>query len=125
MPNRTYSPELKAQVTSEWLLGASVKGLAAKHKIPRTTIMRWTESIDRSLPVPQTAHEDLGLLVYEYLATGLKTLSSQARVMGDPEWFKRQGETAHYLHGVLADKLVIIFQGVENGQPEPDDVHTP
>ena len=84
--------------------------------------MRWTETYERTLPVPQNTREDLGQLVYAYLATGLKALSTQAGVMGDARWFKEQGATAHLIHGTLADKLVIIFQGVERGQNEPAEL---
>ena len=119
---RQYTDEQKAHVIAEWELGASVKGLAAKHGVPRSTVTRWTSGSGRTLAVTQIDHrEELGRLVYEYLAAGLKALVAQAGVMGDPEWFKGQGDSAHLIHGVLADKLVIIFGGVERGSGKPDD----
>ncbi len=119
---QSYSTELKAQVLADAALGMSKSALSRKHHVPRTTVIDWVSSHEPPLPtVTDTLkREDLGELVYEYLVAGLKALSSQASVMGDPEWFKGQGETAHFIHGVLADKLVVIFGGVERGQ-EPDD----
>ncbi len=117
---QTYSDEIKAQVIAEWHLGAAVAALARKHKIPRSTVRAWTTGLTTTAPVVAIQkREDLGLLVYEYLATGLKALIAQAGAMGDTEWFKKQGESTYLIHGTLADKLVIVFGGVERGQ-EPD-----
>ena len=106
---------------AEATLGASVKSLARKYKMPEATVRYWRNTANAQPVIAPQKREDLGELVYEYLAAGLKALIAQARVMGDPEWFKGQGETAHYLHGTLADKLVIIFGGVERGREPTDD----
>ena len=113
--NRVYAPELKAQVIAETLLGGPIKALARKHGIPEATIRSWRNQAKAQPVIAPQKRDDLGELVYEYLAVGLKALISQSEVMGDPEWFKGQGPTAHFIHGVLADKLVIIFGGVERG----------
>ncbi len=115
---RTYSPELKAQVIAEWNLGTAKNEIARKFDVPRGTVQQWTRGVDPAAVLSPQKREDLGELVFDYLAAGLKALISQAITMGDPEWFKGQGATAHFIHGTLADKLVIIFQGVERGQSD-------
>jgi hypothetical protein len=116
---RQYTDELRAQVIADAALGMSRSAIARKHDIPRTTVIAWVSSHEPPLPtVSDNQKQDLGALVYDYLVAGLEALSSQARVMGDPEWFKGQGATAHFIHGTLADKLVIVFGGVERGAAE-------
>lgn len=120
-PRRTYSNELRAQVIAEWQLGASLHSLSVKHDIPMSTVKGWLDRVERTVAVPQKdQREELGRLVYDYLAAGLEALIAQARAMADPEWFKGQGGSHHLIHGVLADKLVIIFGGVERGKPADD-----
>ena len=118
-----YTDEIKAQVIAEWELGTSQAALARKHNIPRSTVRLWTAGQEPIATMTATQkREDLGELVFAYLAEGLRTLRTQAAAMGDSEWFKVQPGTQHLIHGVLADKLVIIFGGVERGtqhEPEP------
>lgn len=110
----SYPPEVKAQVIADRLLGMSLAQLAKKYEVPKATVQHWVNDRPVSrVEIPQK--DDLGALVYEYLSTGLQALIAQARAMGDPEWFKRQGPTAHYIHGTLADKLVIVLGGIERG----------
>lgn len=118
---QAYTDEIKAAVIADAALGMSKSAIARKHKIPRTTVIAWVASHEPPLPTVSDTkqREDLGALIYEYLTAGLQALISQSRIMGEPEWFKGQGETAHLIHGVLADKLVVIFAGVERGK-EPD-----
>lgn len=120
---QSYPPELKAQVIADFQLGASKSALSKKYNVPRTTVIDWVTSHEPPIPTVTDIQkrDELGVLVYEYLATGLRALIAQARAMGDPEWFKGQGETAHQLHGTLADKLVIIFAGVERGRSDSGD----
>lgn len=102
-------------------MGVPVKALARKYKMPEATVRYWRDTAGAQPVLAPQKREDLGALVYEYLVTGLEALNAQARAMGDPEWFKGQGETAHLLHGVLADKLVLIFGGVERGSSDDPD----
>lgn len=120
MPRNTYSDDLKAKVLADRLLGMSLAQLAKKYDVPKPSVQRWvTERPIRPVSIPQK--DDLGALVYEYLAAGLKALIAQAGVMGDSEWFKEQRDTSYLIHGTLADKLVIVFGGVERGSSEADD----
>lgn len=121
---QTYSDEIKAQVIAEWNLGTPKAAIARKLHIPRTTVIAWlaaTESPVQTLS-DSVKRDELGQLVYDYLSAGLRALIAQAVAMGDPEWFKQQAGSQHLIHGVLADKLVTIFAGVENGtQSETDN----
>jgi hypothetical protein len=122
MTNRTYGPEIKAQVIAEFALTGNKSALARKYGVPRQTVITWLKETEPPLSaMTGSQKEDLGALVYEYLAAGLHALIAQARAMGDPEWFKGQGATAHQIHGTLADKLVIVFGGIERGTTGEDD----
>ena len=119
----TYAPELKAQVIAAFQMGASKSALARQFKVPRTTVIDWLEHVEPTVPTVTDAQkrEELGGLVYDYLSAGLQALIAQAGAMGDTEWFKKQGPSTYLIHGTLADKLVVIFGGVERGQQPADD----
>lgn len=117
----SYPPETKAKVIADYALSGNKSAVARKHGVPRGTVMTWLKEAEPPLAtVSNSQKEDLGALVYEYLAAGLHALIAQARTMGDPEWFKGQGPTAHFIHGTLADKLVIVFGGIERGNQADD-----
>jgi hypothetical protein len=118
----SHQPQIKAQVIADFALGMNKSAIARKHGVPRQTVMTWLKEVAPPISaVTGDKKEDLGALVYEYLTAGLQALIAQARAMGDPEWFKGQGPTAHQIHGTLADKLVIVFGGIERGASDPDD----
>lgn len=110
---KTYPDEVKAQVIAEWQLGTPKAAIARKFNVSRSYVQQVTRYQEPVLSIQK--REDLGQLVYDYLAEGLKTLRLQAAAMGDTEWFKGQAGAQHLIHGTLADKLVIIFGGVERG----------
>ena len=79
---RTYSPELKAQVIAEWLLGTGLGTLAKKHGIPKGTVQRWTtrtqETRTVALPSPNQ-RQVINDLVYEALGSLIRAVGAHAR----------------------------------------------
>jgi len=118
---KTYPPEVKAQVLIDFALGMSKAAIARKHSLPRTTVIDWITTQESPIPTVTDIEkkDDLGALVYEYLATGLNALIAQAREAARPEYIRAQPADALYLlHGTIADKLIAIFGAIERGQPE-------
>lgn len=128
MANRVYAPEVKAQVIADLTLGMAAKAVARKYDVPDATVRYWRDT-ERAKAQPLLAPQkraDLGQLVYDYLVAGLTALRAQAGALGDAEWFQKQGPSTYLIHGTLADKMVIVFQGIELGQPDDqsDDLHS-
>lgn len=118
---RSYTQEQKAQIIAEWTLGVPAHALAKKHGIPRSTVRAWTGGLTIAPVVASEKREDLGALVYEYLATGLRALIAQARETAQAEYIQKQSADQLYLlHGTLADKLIAIFGAIERGRPAED-----
>ena len=114
---RTYTHELKAQVIAEWLQGGSYSGLALRYNVPRSTVQRWTQVYERTLPVPKKAdREELGALIYEFLILGFKALIAHARAAASPEFAGKADEAWHQRFGTFADKLLIVAGAVQRGQ---------
>lgn len=113
--------ETKAQVLADHALGMSKSAIARKYEIPRTTVIAWIKDAGEILPtVTDTQKRDeLGVLVYDYLATGLRALIAQVRESGEPTYIRAQpADKLYLLHGTIADKLIAILANIER----PDGV---
>ena len=114
---RIYSPELKAQVIAEWQLGTPKNEIARKLKIPRGTVQTWTRGEEQSAVISPLKKEDLGEMVFDYLAAALRALTVQADLAGDREWLKTwlkddPAAGLHQLHGTIADKAIAVMAGI-------------
>ncbi len=116
-----YTDDIKAQVLVDHQMGLSYNAIARKHKIPKPTVANWLNGqpalVDTSV-IPQK--DELGQLVYEYLKAGLIALTAQARQAATPGLIAAQGESLYLLHGVLADKVVLVLRGIERGGDDAD-----
>lgn len=116
------TPETRAKVIAEWKLGSSLNKLSRDHSVPKTTVQRWVSDEQRNLSVPENAQADareqLGKLVYEYLAVGLGALIAQAREASSPDFIREQGPSLYLLHGVIADKVTLVLRALELGGAE-------
>ena len=123
-----HDDTIRAAALADLLLGCTISEVARKHGVDRKTVRGWKDAYPQVSPsppvVPQQKERDLGALVADYLATGLQTLTAQARVAGDPDWITQQpaGELAIF-HGVLADKLVRILAALETSDVSPTPSH--
>ncbi len=119
MPNRTYSPELKAQVIAEWQAGASTWRLEKAYEIPRPTIQGWVNAVQRIAIRVQPQKP------YDLRAKGLKLIDGSAAaaenildLTNNEKWLQRQsaGELAIF-YGVIFDKLARLAEGASATQP--------
>lgn len=120
---QTYYPEsVKAQVIAAYQMGTPKARIARELGIPRGTVMTWLSSVEPMPTVIDSEKQvDLGEMVFEYLAAGLKALTAQALIAADPEYIRAQPADALYLlHGTMADKLISVFGAIEAGSTEPD-----
>ena len=116
---QSYTPELKAQILADLAMGTPIKTVVRKYKVPEGTIRYWRNTTDVAPALKPEKRDDLGLLVYEYLTTGLQALIAQARVVATPEYIQAQPADALYLlHGTLADKLIALFGAIERGRSD-------
>lgn len=113
-----YTDEIKAQVIGEWQTGTVSKGeLARKYGIPKGTVQGWTRALETAarLSPQKEARDELGRLVYEYLTVGLESLIAQAKKASEPGFIEANGATIHLIHGVFADKLILVLRALELG----------
>jgi len=144
---RTYTLEQKAEAIAAVALGESVKGVARRLAIPRTSLVNWlratpppamksgevsrvsrVSSVDiglvtdesRARAEAEAARVELGRLLYAYLAAGLRGLAASADLLEDREYLKSYspGEAAS-LHRAVADRVVLVFRGIE-GDEQPE-----
>ena len=116
-----YTDETRAAVLADLVSGGSVKAIAEKHGIPRSTVGRWKEQ-----GVPKNGHQkkkrtrrkksdpiDLSTAIDEMIQANIQTLVEQVRFFRDTDWLKSQtaGELA-ILHGVIADKTVRLLAAI-------------
>lgn len=98
--------------------------IARKYDIPRGTVQTWlrtSEATQAAALISTEKKSDLGMLLYEYLHTGLEALIAQNREVARPEYIRAQPSDAIYLlYGTMADKLVSIF-GALNEEEVSDD----
>jgi hypothetical protein len=127
---QTYTDEQRAAVIADAQLGMNKSAIARKHKLPRGTVQTWlrTSEVDRATAlISSEKKSDLGMLLYEYLHTGLEALIAQNREVARPEYIRAQPADAIYLlYGTMADKLVSIFGALDTGAEtdgDPVDVH--
>ena len=114
---QSYTPEIKAQVIAEWTAGASADQLAARYKMPRTTIQTWTKKRRRAqLVLKKNPLDDYD---FDTAAVGLIDGSVRAfqailSAAEDPQWIKGHNPSeAAILAGVIADKLYRLLAAIE------------
>ncbi len=134
MPNRTYSPELKAQVIAEWLGGATQNSLAKKYNLPRMTVVTWIRPFPRQVTIPELdLRQQFAVKVYQTALKHFDALDAHAGAATDAGfagtlegWADRYGE--------LAKVAIALGAAIQRGSPEPitiepeqltDGVHTP
>jgi len=103
----------RAAVLAEIVTGTSINAAAKAHGLPVSTVRSWTRAPE-TVAIVQQQKKDLGVLLAEYLVTGIATLTAQLREAGRPEYIAQQpADHLAILHGVIADKLVRILAGIE------------
>ncbi|HPD41468.1 MAG TPA: helix-turn-helix domain-containing protein [Anaerolineae bacterium] len=123
MGRRTYSNEQRAQVIAALLAGQSVREVAREYQIPRSTVGKWSATMDRPTIDEKDAKKQIGDLILEYLREVLITLVAQQEVFRDATWLRQQpASEAAVLHGVLTDKAIRLLEAMAPDGGE-DDSH--
>ena len=119
---RLYTDEIKAQVIAEATLGATVKGLARKYDMPEATVRYWRDTARAQPVLAPEKKDDLGHLVYDYIAATLRALTAQAEVVAEPEYIRAQpADKLYLLHGTMADKAVSVLERLDARSDDPTE----
>ncbi len=115
-PRQQFPPELKAQVIAAHQLGTPKSQIARELKVSRGYVQQVTRDQTSVAVLSTEKRADIGMLVYEYLTTGLEALIAQNREVGKADYITAQPADALYLlHGTIADKLIALFGAIERG----------
>ncbi len=119
---KPHPPEKKAAALAALASGESVRAVAQRLGLSRTTVAMWRDAAGLNEPaaVVHEKRQALGEQVYELIEDSIRTLRVQLRVAADESWLKQQsaGELAVF-HGVIADKTVRLLASL---RPTSDDV---
>lgn len=121
MARQSYSEETKAAVMAAMLAGQSVSEVARAYNIPRGTVARWSQQVDRSgYETDRNTKKEIGDLILAYLKTTLQTLAAQQRVFADEKWLRQQpASELAVLHGVSADKAIRLLEALAESEEHP------
>lgn len=115
MRGKKHSDELRAQVMAALLAGQGVGEVAEQYNLDKSVVSRWKDSIpsDKLQVVATKKGEEIENLLFGYLTTTLKTLTSQAEIASERDYVTKQpaGELA-VLHGVMADKSIRLLEAI-------------
>jgi len=119
-----YSPAIKAQVISDFALGASKSSIARKYGIPRTTVIDWLSSTEP--PVPTVTDNDLraelGRLVGEFLVTGFTAAIAVHRLIADESYLRSASPTEVVaLYRSVTARVLDVAEAVVRGESEDGD----
>ncbi len=130
MPNRIYSPELKAQVISAVAMGESQQAVAARLNVPRSTVRVWTRDPRPVAMVTAEKQADVDSLFTDFVSDTLLALRAAARLGQDEAWIQRLPPKDAYLwFGTLSDKVLAALSAYEAADERrshtTDGIHTP
>lgn len=125
--NRSYSPELRAQVAAEYAtLGTPKSMLARKYDVSRGAVQLWTRGVQAVLISEKRA--DIDALFTEFVAETLMALRQTARLGQDEAWLRslKPGE-AYLWFGTLADKVLAALSAYQSASERGNDneLHPP
>jgi len=99
-----HPPELRAEVIAAVLAGTTITQAALQFNLDKGLVSRWVTGLQAV--ATEKISPPLEQLIVEYLLTGFRAMISQAEVMSDPEYCRRQdADKLAIAHGVLGDKL--------------------
>lgn len=134
MARKEYSEETKAAVLAALLAGQSVNAVAKEYNIPKGTISSWAKREEATLGAvrreaarqvaggePNGQAGEVGALLLDYLDANLRTLKSQAEVMGEKEYVRDKPiESVALAHGILVDKAVRLIEALNRAESESE-----
>jgi hypothetical protein len=124
-----HPQELRAQVVAAVLAGTTIMQAARQYGLSKQTISDWLQVDDvRTLRTQKI--DDLQTLIERYLEVGFRAMITQAEVLGDPEYCRRQeADKLAIAHGVLGDKLAGVAATAQAlgivGVPDQEDEGQP
>jgi len=100
-----HPAELRAEVIAAVMAGTTIAQAALQFNLDKGLVSRWVAAGLQPVAT-QKIGPSLEQLIVDYLVTGLRAMISQAEVMSDPEYCRRQdADKLAIAHGVLGDKL--------------------
>ena len=117
MPRKEHSPETRAAVMAALMEGQSLTQVAKEYKLPKTTVSNWKREAAAATQVPNEKRARITELLTGYLEDNLAALRAQAKVMGDPEWVRKQdANEVAVMHGIMTDKAVRLLEAMAGAQ---------
>ena len=111
-----HSRATKAAALAALAIGESVRRVARRLGISRTTATRWRDAagLHETIAVVHEKKGAIGEPVSRYLEDSIETLDGQVREMRDPVWLQQQSAAAlAMLHGVLFDKTARMLAALQ------------
>jgi len=111
-PPEGWPDEKKAAVMAALLEGQSVRSVASKFNVPRSTVGQWRKDLAEPI-IDEGQQRELGTLLHEYLTETVLTLIAQTKALRNTEYLLKQGASENaVLHGVMVDKAVRLLEAL-------------
>lgn len=113
---QTYTDEQRAQVIAEWKAGSSLNQLARAHKMPKGTVQRWVQNLERVQVATQkneVAVYDLDAMALRLIDGSVSAVSSIHGLATRSDWLEKQNAAdLAVLLGVISDKLYRLLGAI-------------
>ena len=123
MRGRKHSDQVRSEALAALLAGQNITEVAAKYKLPKSTVMDIKRHIDSEdfAQVRIKKAEQLAALIEGHLQASLEAAANIAKQAKNAEWLNKQdADKLGVFYGILTDKSVRILEAAEV-EPKQED----